>query len=384
MAETQVLIKNIPVLKTGIFIATVSAIIIGILGVIVGLILLLFGRFVEALEVIILAPIITAILTFIMGTIIAFGMRKGLSACGGFPLFIESEKGEILVKSLSVVKSAIYKAVVLGIIAIPFALLIALIGLASGSVFKSATFNPIAALIIVIVLPILAMIFGFIAGVIETVGKNAGFSLAGGLPIKVESEQNSITIRGIDAFKLAIVNGIEFFVGGVVLAFLLLLVSLVIPTDLSTLPATYSNAIAAVKGVLLLAIVALPIVMLIWGFVCGAFAAIGINAGLNAINGLKIESDVKSAKIVFNRVDIGQATIAFAAFYAIAAIPSIGLQSLIAMISNVFYGVLMFIIGVVEYLIIGAIMGLACAFGFNSLKGYDVDGENLDKLFGSG
>jgi len=383
MVQNQVLVKNIPVLKTGIFGAYYMGLLGLILGVITGIIAMLVNP-VNGIIVLIVLPILMAIIGFILFALIGYGTRLGLGFCNGYQIDVENEKGVVTWKKIYTLKGAILSAFQMIVIVFPFSLIGGLI----------VGLNNIGAgLAMIIVIPIFMFIFGFLFGGLRTFGMSAGLSVAGGLPINIESANGKTTFRGTSAVKYGIVTAIDSFIIMVVISFFLLIVALMIPdmsaTQLGTSSSAMmlgglSNMLLAAKGIMLLLVVLLPIMGLVFGFISGFLSGFGLNMASKAINGFTVETIVQSTKISLQKMSILQTGIFVAVFLTFCSVLTIVMQFMAYLfLNNIGMALFAIIFGIIEYLIIGGIMGLVVAISVNGLKGYDIEGENIDKLVGS-
>ena len=140
----------------------------------------------------------------------------------------------------------------------------------------------------------------------------------------------------------------------------------------------------AAKGIMLLLVVLLPIMGLIFGFISGFLSGFGLNMASKAINGFTVETIVQSTKISLQKMSILQTGIFVAVFLTFCSVLTIVMQFMAYLfLNNIGMALFAIIFGIIEYLIIGGIMGLVVAISVNGLKGYDIEGENIDKLVGS-
>lgn len=378
MVQNQVLIKNIPVLKTGIFGAYYFGIVGIIFGILLGALAVLSGSINQIILISLGFPIAMIIMGFCLCALYAYGTRIGLGVANGYQIDVENEAGTVVLKKLYAMKGAILGAfqffVVFAPISIILGLIVSFVNLTSG-------------LIVIIGWPILALILGFVISGLRTFGTSTGLSVAGGLPIKIESANGKITLRGISAIKYGIVTSIDTFILMVFVSVILLVFALLIPdfgSQAGSLGGGSLAAIGAIKGVLLIMVIALPIAGIIFGFISGVLSGFAINVACNLLNGFSIDAVVQSTKITVQKLSLIK-TGAFAMiFIIISSIFSIIFQGLIQMLGgNVIAALIGVALGIAAYIVIGGLTGLIAAISVNALNGYDIEGENLNKIVGS-
>ncbi len=386
MVQSQVLIKNIPVLKSGIF----GAYFMGLPGLILGVIIGIIAMFMNVgtgLILLIGTPIVMALVGFVLCALIAYGTRLGLGFSNGYQMDVENEKGTVTLKKLYVLRGAILGAFQMATLIFPFSLIGGLI---------MAISNIGAGLAIIIGIPILMFIFGFVFGALRTFGTSMGLSVAGGLPINIESANGKITLSGTSPLKYGIVTAVDSFIIMVVISFFLLIFALIIPNTVpqigdpsyAMMLGNLSNVFLAAKGILLILVVLLPILGIALGFISGLLTGFGLTFACEAVKGFKVDATAQPAKITLQKLGIMQTAIFVMTFIMTYSLINLFVQGTAYLFLNnlgfaLFVIFFTIIFGMIQYAIIGGITGLIAAISLNRVNGYEIEGENLDKLVGA-
>lgn len=418
----------------------------GVLGFIFSwLIEIIFGGF-SLLSISIILSLSTAtIMGAISGAVLITSMvlaaNFGMKISGGYKVLIDSEKGKITLRKIEVIPAALISSFVF----IPISILyLTLVILPFMSMPKMEHISPITSITLIAIL-ILGGIIIFIFSAISIFIHNFALSVSSGLPLRLERTQNGILFKGVSTNSLVICYGIEMLIYGVIIAIILGVVLFVLIDVIDHKESTAIDNIGTIAifngliniphiimqhnsgfGILEVIYVSILVGFLFWIVILflsmPAFIIISsmlicfiFNIICNITKGYNIYASADKIHLIFNGADpikTGIILMIYCLIIYLFNMPFIlFMTSMVALlffnnVNDFLFSHMLHLIGIVHPILplvliilvlitligifiigISAIIGLISAFVINSvikaLKGYEIEGSNLNLLFGA-